>query len=153
MAVLGRQTLFEAAAGDLLSSGAIAIGLGMVTTAIALYIPARRSLGREVIGERGEMAMTPAPAWRRLRLDLVLLAVAAVAELIALRSGAFDAQSASVSAGASVSLPSRMLVAPLVAWIGGVLLSVRLFEGAASRLPVPARPRSFSLADRSATLK
>ncbi len=68
------------------------------------------------------MAIVPTPRWRRWRLDFVLLAAAAIAEVIALRSGAFDAPIASVSAGEAVSLPSHLLLAPLIAWLGGVLL-------------------------------
>jgi putative ABC transport system permease protein len=141
LAILGKPAMFEASAADLLLSAAVAVGTGMAITGLALYIPGRRSLSREVIGERAEVTMAPAPAWRRLRLDLALLAAAAIAEAIALRTGAFDAPIASVSAGESVSLPSRLLVAPIIAWLGGVLLCVRFSGAIASRLPVPAPPR------------
>jgi putative ABC transport system permease protein len=141
MAILGSGLLFDAATGDLVTSALIGIGGGMATSAIALYVPGRRSLGHEVSQERGELASAPQPAWRRLRLDLFLLAAAAIAETIAIRSGTFDASSTSVSAGQSVSLPTHLLLAPVVAWIGGVLLSVRVAEGAVSRLRVPAPPR------------
>ena len=141
LAILGQRAMFEASAADLMLSASIAVGTGMAITGLALYLPGRRSLSREVIRERGEVAMAPAPAWRRLRLDLALLAVAAIAEVIAFRTGAFDAPIASVSAGESVSLPSRLLAAPIIAWLGGVLLCVRFSETTASRLPVPAPPR------------
>ena len=62
----------------------------MLTTALALYIPGRRSLGREISQERREMELARVPAWRRLHLDLALLAVAAIAEAIAFSAGAFD---------------------------------------------------------------
>ena len=45
---------------------------------------------------------------------LALVAVAIGAEIVALRSGAFDAPIASVSAGEAVSLPSSLLIAPMV---------------------------------------
>jgi putative ABC transport system permease protein len=139
--ILGGEELFAAAARDLVESGLIGIGVGMLTTALALYIPGRRSLGREVSGERGEMAATRVPAWRRWRLDFALLAAAAIAEAIALGGGAFDTPAGSVYEGQSVSLPSHLMLAPLIAWIGGMLLSVRILEAIASRSPVPARPR------------
>ena len=143
MIVLGGDAFFEAAAGDLVLSGLIAGGVGMVTTALALYIPGRLSLSREVSQERREMQLARLPAWRRLRLDFALLAVAAVAEVIALAAGAFDPPSGSVSAGEAVSLPSRLLVAPLIAWFGGMLLAVRIFMAdhvaAARRSPATLR--------------
>jgi putative ABC transport system permease protein len=141
MAILGRTTLFEAAARDLVASGLIGVGVGVLTTALALYIPGRRSLSREISQERREMAAAFVPAWRRLGLDFALLAAAAIAEVVAFRAGAFDAPSGSVYAGQAVSLPSHLLLPALVAWLGGMLLSTRAFQAIASRLPVPASPR------------
>src|SRR4051812_3200484 len=140
-AILGGSTLFEASTGQLLASAAAAVGFGIVTTGVALYIPGRRALGRAVADERAELVRNPLPAWRRYRLDFALLAVAAVAEVYAFRTGAFDAPAGSVYEGKAVSLPSHLLLAPLVAWFGGILLSVRIFEGGAARVPVPSPPR------------
>ncbi len=141
MVILGRSSLTQASASDLATSGLVAIATGMLTTALALYVPGRRSLRRDVVAQRREIAVDPVPAWRRWRLDLVLLAVAATAEVTALRSGAFDAPPPSVSAGEAASLPARLLLAPIVAWLGGTLLSVRVVHAVASRLPVPGPPR------------
>ena len=141
LVILGRGPLTEASASDLATSALVAVATGMLTTALALYVPGRRSLRRDVITQRREIAVDPVPAWRRWRLDLVLLAVAAIAEVVALRSGAFDAPTASVSAGESASLPARLLLAPIVAWLGGTLLAVRVVQAVASRLPVPTPPR------------
>jgi putative ABC transport system permease protein len=141
LVILGPDTLFEAAAADLVVSGLVAIAAGMLTTAVALYIPGRRSLHREISQDRGEMAPTGGPVWRRLRLDFALLATVALAEGIALGAGAFDAPPGSVYAGRAVSLPSHLLLAPVVAWVAGMLLAVRVFQAVVSRLPVPAPPR------------
>jgi len=140
MVILGRGTLTEASASDLAASALVAVATGMITTGLALYVPGRRSLRRDVVAERREIAVDPVPAWRRWRLDFVLLGVAAIAEVVALRSGAFDAPTSSVSAGEAASLPARLLLAPIVAWLGGTLLSVRVVQAIASRLPVPSPP-------------
>jgi hypothetical protein len=113
----------------------------MLTTAVALYVPGRRSLSREISQERREITVNPVPAWRRWRLDFLLLAIAAVVEILALRSGAFDTAPASVSTGRAVSLPSPLLLGPLVAWLGGMLLVDRIFESITARLRTPAPPR------------
>lgn len=145
MAILGRSTLFAAAVGRLILSALLGVGVGMICTAVALYLPGRRSLRREISHERGELAPSSAPAWRRLRLDFVLLAATAAGAWFALRGHAFDAPAGSVYEGRAVSLPSYLLVIPIGAWIGGVLLSVRAFDAFASRVPVPAAPRFGAL--------
>jgi putative ABC transport system permease protein len=137
IAVLDRETLFEAGAGALALSAVLASGAGMLTTALALYIPARGSLGRDVSQERREVELGAAPGWRRLRLDVALLVVAAIAEAIAFAGGAFDAPPGSVSSGRAVSLPSRLLLPPVVAWVGGVLLAARILAALGRRLAVP----------------
>ena len=139
--ILGRHTLFAASAGQLAVSGLIAVVVGVVAIGLALLVPGRRALRREIADERRELALDPAPAWRRWRLDLVLVVVALVAGGVALAVGAFDAPSGSVTLGQAVSLPSYLLLAPLVAWVGGTLLSVRVLQLASGRLPVPAAPR------------
>lgn len=141
IAVLGPSALFEAAPAELAISTLVAIGSGMLATGLALYLPGRRALGREVSAERRELAIERQPAWRRLRLDYVAVAAAAIAIAIALRTAAFDAPAGSVSIGEATSLPSHLLLLPLTAWFAGTLLSVRCFEAVATRLPVPAPPR------------
>jgi putative ABC transport system permease protein len=116
-------------------SGLIAVGAGAVTTVLALYLPARRSVSREISQERREIQIVHTPGWRRLRLDLALLAAAGIAEVIALRTGALDPRSGSVYLGVAISLPSRLLLPPLIAWVGGLLLCVRLFLWFGSHLP------------------
>ncbi len=140
-AILGRTATFEAAPGDLAVSALIAVGVGAVITALALYVPDHRSVSREVSQERREMHVVQGPAWRRLWLDLALLAIAGIAEVVAIRTGALDPPSGSVYTGEAITLPSRLMVAPLLAWVGGVLLCIRLFLGVASRLPAASSIR------------
>lgn len=145
IAILGAGNLFEASAGALATSAIASIVFGMLTTALALYIPARRSLRQQIAQERSEISLAPAPAWRRLRLDFILLLGAGAAEIWALRSGAFDAPAGSVYLGQAVSLPSYLLLAPMVAWFGGILFSARVIEAGSARMPTPAPPRFGSL--------
>lgn len=141
LVILGSSSLFEASAGQLAVSALVAVAVGVLTTALALYIPGRRSLSREINQERGEMALTRAPAWRRLRLDFIVLAAVVIGEVIAIRAGAFDAPAGNVYAGQAVSLPSHLLLAPMLAWVAGMLLAVRVFQALTSRIPSPAAPR------------
>ena len=138
MAILGWATFFETAPGELAVSGLIAVGFGAVITALALYVPAHRSVSREVSQERQQMQAVDMPGWRRLRLDLALLVAAAIAEILAVRTGALDPPSGSVYSGVAISLPSQLLLAPLIAWVGGLLLCVRLLLAILARLPEPS---------------
>lgn len=141
LAVLGSTALFEASPVELAISALIAIGAGLVATGLALYVPGRRALRHDVSGERRELTLRLPPAWRRRRLDYVALAIAAVATLIAVRNGAFDAPSGVVSTGIATTLRSHLLVLPLGVWFAGTLLSVRFFETAARHLPSTPPPR------------
>ncbi len=143
--VLGPAAVGEAAAATLLVSALLAVALGVLTTALALYLPGRRALRNEIAQERGELAPTALPAWRRKRLDLVLLAAALVGEAALLSSGAFSAPTGSVYQGQAVSLPSRLLTAPVLAWIAGTLVVVRVLQAIMTRLPLPAPPRFGAL--------
>jgi putative ABC transport system permease protein len=140
LALLGSGALLKASSADLALSALAALGGGVLATGLALFVPGRRALGREIAQERRELARPAAPAWQRLRLDVLLVAAAALGEVIVVRTGALDAPLGSVFEGRSVELPSRLLVVPLLAWAGGVLLSARLLLALAMRLPTAAAP-------------
>jgi putative ABC transport system permease protein len=110
----------------------------VLATALAIYLPGRRALGREVSEERREMSVSAPPAWLRVRLDFVLLGAAAVVELVLYLSGGFTPTPAE---GQSVALSFYLLLAPLMIWLGGTLLMARLFLLAAPRTPTPSRGR------------
>jgi putative ABC transport system permease protein len=134
MAVLGPHALLSAAAADLAASAVTGSAIGTATTALALYVPGRRALRREIGEERAELATAAAMPRRRRLAHAAVVAVAAAVALLAWRSAAFDPPTTSVSAGESVSLPSRLLLGPLVAWVGGVAVAVRCALALASRL-------------------
>ncbi len=136
LVILDRDTLDEAAFSQLLGSALIAVVVGVLTTGLALYLPGRSALARDVVSERREIAVQRAPAWRRLRLDIVLLVMALAGQIIAQRAGAFDAPVTSVTTGGTVSLPSVLLVAPMIVWFAGVVLAGRGVEAVTSRLPI-----------------
>ena len=135
VAILGRSAFADVPRGDLAVSALIAIGVGAAMTALAMYVPARRSVAREISQERRELQVVHRPAWWRLRLDIALLATAGVAEIAAVRSGALEPPPGSVYAGVAISLPSWPMLAPLIVWVAGLLLCVRVFLAIASRLP------------------
>ena len=135
---LGADEIGAASAGDLAASAVLAVGAGTLATVLALCLPGFWSLRHDVQRERREVVLSPVPRWWRWRLDVVLLAGAAAAEAVALRTGALDPPRTNVSEGEAAVLPGRLLLAPLVAWLGGTLATVRLVRAVTGRLPVPA---------------
>ncbi len=94
-----------------------------LTTTVALYLPARRALTHQVAEERRDVEANVAPAWLRLRLDLVMLVAAALIGGITYLTGGFKPTPIE---GQSVSLSFYILLAPLCFWVGATLLLVRL---------------------------
>jgi len=143
--IFGRDSLSTVDSLELEISAAVAAASGLLATTLALYIPGRRALSREVSEERRELQLKRPPAWIRFRLDLLLIAVAAAVEAITYVSGGFRPQVAEASQGETLSLSFYMLLAPLAAWFGAVLLGVRIFLVAAERQPRPRGDRFGSL--------
>jgi putative ABC transport system permease protein len=135
--VLGSSSVFAAAPGALARSAIVSACVGLVVTATALYVPARRSVGREVSEQRRALREMPTAPWRRFGVDGALVAAAAILEIAAVRRGALDPPAGSVYAGIAISLPTSLLAIPLLAWIGGGLLCVRSLVAASSHAPVP----------------
>jgi putative ABC transport system permease protein len=135
--VLGADTVFAATNAELIRSAVLSATVGLVVTAIALYVPARRSIGREVSEQRRALREAPTPLWRRSGLDIALVAAAVALEIAAVRGGALDPPAGSVYAGIAISLPTNLLSIPVLAWVGGLLLCVRLLVAIASRAPMP----------------
>ena len=128
---LGPAALLSASPDSLRLSVGLSLLAGILTTALALYLPARRTLTAETSGERREMETDAAPAWLRLRLDLVFLAAAALVWFVTVISGGFKPTSAE---GQTVSLSFYTLLAPLLGWLGATLLAVRLLLLVGARL-------------------
>ena len=138
-AVIGADALRSAAVADLCVAALTAAAIGTVATGLALYVPGRRALRREIGAERAELE-PPAAGAPRLAAAGALLAAAVVA-LTAWRAATLDRPRANVSAAVPVSLPSDLLLAPLVAWLAGVAVAVRGAVALTSRLRLPAAPR------------
>ncbi|MHB8509894.1 MAG: FtsX-like permease family protein [Candidatus Dormibacteria bacterium] len=138
--LFGRDSLAVASSGAVVTSVSTSVAAGLLTTLLALYLPARRSLAKEVGEERREMATQGAPAWLRMRLDLVFLAAAAVVGGVTYLTGGYKPTPVE---GQSVSLSFYVLLAPLFFWLGATLLMVRLLLLALKRLPAsgPRHPQ------------
>jgi putative ABC transport system permease protein len=136
VAVLGRDLVLGAARPDWAVSGLVGAGVGMLATLLALGVPGARSLRGEIAHQGRATSANPVPVWRRRPAVMVLLLGAAVAEAVAVRSGALEAPAGVVSEGQSVSLRPGLLVAPLIAWLGSTFLAASTLQSVTARLPV-----------------
>ncbi len=153
LAILFRDTqALPSSAGSYGLSIGLAVLAAILTTTIALYVPGRRALLREVADERREVAVVTTPGWQRTRLDLILLTIAAVVGLITYLTGGY--KPAVAAEGQNVSLSFYVLLAPVLFWIGATLLAVRGLLTVAGRLAGRVRPADFTrrLAGRTLAL-
>lgn len=139
--VLGASSLQAASPTSLLTSAGIAVAAGVVAPGAALFIPSHQALRREVVGEQRILLSEERPRWRRWRLDWLLALASAIAVVVAVRAGAFDAPSGNVTLGRATELNAWLLAVPLMAWLAGSLLGGRTYEAVAGRLPIPPAPR------------
>ena len=141
--ILGPSVLFEATPATLLISALVAIGSGILTTGLALFVPGHRALSRDVSGERREMAVERQPAWRRMRLDYGAVVLAGGAAVIALRAGAFDAPLGSVMVAKKPMMNEPVAFTKSVP--SGKVSPIRSATSpeAQNRAPVPSAPPSM----------
>jgi predicted lysophospholipase L1 biosynthesis ABC-type transport system permease subunit len=99
-----------------------------------------------VTEEGRELESAAPPLWRRLWLDVALLAAAAVVETVTYVGGGFTPTQAE---GQAVSLSFYILLAPLMAWFGASLLAVRVLAVCAPRV-VPSGDARFGPVVRGA---
>lgn len=112
--------------GSFTTSALVAFGLGLLLTFLSAFVPAMRALQREITTERRTFQRTVGASWwQRLYLDIVLLVGAAVVLFITWRNGGFKP---SGNEGAAITLSFFIFLAPLGAWLGFTLLTLRLVQ-------------------------
>lgn len=108
------------------NSALIAFLAGLVLTFFAAFVPSFGAMRREITQERrATRRMEAEPFWKRAYLDVILLVVAAVVLVITQLSGGFRPP---VNEAASVQLSFYIFLAPFFAWVGIILLTLRLVE-------------------------
>lgn len=110
---------------------------GLVISAISTFLPARRMLRQEIAGERQIARRARAkPLWSRLYLDVVALIAALVVYRVTQINGFHPVLNA--EGNPTLSLSFYTMLAPMLFWIGAILLLIRiaaaLLQRYASRL-------------------
>jgi len=107
-------------------SAGLAFLAGLGLTFLAAFLPSYAAVHREITQERRvARRVEPTPFWKRMYLDVILLAAAAAVLLVMQLNGGFKPSAAEAS---TVQLSFYVFLAPFFAWIGLVLLTMRLME-------------------------
>ena len=117
--------LASAGATDALVRGATtAVVLTTILATLAAFLPLRAQLREEIAAGRQELQRTRVPLWQRLYLDVFALVAAVAVYLVAGGSGIHPVLNA--EGNPTVTLALTSFVAPLLFWIGGTLLLLRV---------------------------
>ena len=120
---LGRRAVSEIPMNHLLLTGAEGVAIGLVTTVAATFLPVWHALRRTIADELNELNdAVPAPWIRRLAVAMLIIGLAGHA--IGGFLGVFDGSPGSVSSGKATRLPLPMLLFPVVAATGAMLIGV-----------------------------
>lgn len=112
--------------GMFANSIGIAFLAGLVLTFLAAFVPSFGAMRREITEERRMARRVEAPPlWKRIYLDFILLAAAGVVLVVVQANGGFKP---AANEAASVQLSFYIFLAPFFAWVGLVLLTLRLVE-------------------------
>jgi putative ABC transport system permease protein len=134
LALATAATLFPADVepGDPTLAIAVGVVVAILTTVLAIYRPSKRALLRDVTEARQAVADTERPGWLRARLDLVLLAVAAIISVAFVLLGGFEPNASAHED--SLALSFYLLLAPWCLWLGAALLVGRGFFAISRRM-------------------
>ncbi|MDQ6798341.1 MAG: DUF11 domain-containing protein [Actinomycetota bacterium] len=101
----------------------MAVGVSLLTTMLAIYLPGRRSILGDVTEARQAIARTPRPAWLRAKLDVILLVVAGAVFAIFIGTGGLSPNAK--ASQESIARSFYVLLAPWCLWLGATLLATR----------------------------
>ncbi len=122
--LFGRELLSAGVQEALVRAGLIAIVLTTALATLSAVIPLRDQLREEIAAGRQELQRNRPPRWQRLYLDVLALVLGAVVYVVAGGSGIHPVLNA--EGNPTVTLALTSFIAPLLFWLGGTLLLLRL---------------------------
>ncbi len=117
------------------NSALVAFLVGLALTFFAAFVPGFTAMRNEITQERRTARrVESAPFWKRTWLDIILLVVAGVVLVVTQLNGGFKP---SANEAAAVQLSFYIFLAPFFAWVGIILLTLRLVESGLNSFAVP----------------
>ena len=130
-ALFGSELVAAGAPASLLRAGTVSVILTTVLATLAAIMPLRAQLTEEIASGRQELQRTRAPLWQRLYLDVLALIAGAVVYVVAGGAGIHPVINA--EGNPTVTLALTSFVAPLLFWVGGTLLLLRVVNAVLRR--------------------
>jgi putative ABC transport system permease protein len=124
LALFGSALTSAGAIEAVVRAGAVAVVLTTILATVSAVLPLRSQLGEEIAAGRQELQRDRAPMWQRLFLDV--LAIVAGVLVYSLAGGAGIHPILNAEGNPTVTLALTSFVAPLLFWLGGTLLLLRL---------------------------
>lgn len=124
LAMFGSDLVTAASAEAVLRAGITSIILTTMLATLAAVLPLRAQLREEIASGRQELQRSRVPLWQRLGLDLIALAGGSTVYMIAGGTGVHPVLNA--EGNPTVTLALTSFVAPLLFWVGGTLLLLRV---------------------------
>jgi putative ABC transport system permease protein len=124
LALFGTELGSAGAIDAVVRATVIAIALTTILATLAAVMPLRAQLDEEIASGRQELNRTRAPLWQRLFIDVLALVAGAVVYVLAGGAGIHPVLNA--EGNPTVTLALTSFAAPLLFWIGGTLLLLRL---------------------------
>ena len=143
-AVEGQAVWHGISGGNLALAMLVAVGIGIATTCVRLFLLMRASRRSQVVAERHILERGWRPLWLRAYLDLAAIGVGLIILLINLASGGLHQDPISPSGGSTIGLSFYVLLAPIALWIGLTLFAVRLMLAGLRRWTDPDRSRPLN---------
>lgn len=121
--------------GAFAGSASVAFLAGLALTFFTAFVPSFSAMRREITQERRTTRrVEAAPFWKRAWLDVILLAAAAVILIVTQLNGGFKPTG---NEGAAVQLSFYIFLSPFFAWVGIILLTLRLVESGLTAFTAP----------------
>jgi putative ABC transport system permease protein len=116
-------------------SALVAFLAGLALTFFAAFVPGFAAMRNEITQERRTTRrVESAPFWKRTWLDVILLVAAGVVLVVTQLNGGFKP---SANEAAAIQLSFYIFLAPFFAWVGVILLTLRLVESGLRAFATP----------------
>jgi putative ABC transport system permease protein len=143
-AVEGKPAWQGVSTGSIAVALLVAVGFGLGTTGVRLFLLMRASRRSQVTSDRRLLERGWRPLWLRAYLDVVAIGIGALILAINFLSGGVRPTPIAAAQGSTLGLSFYVLLAPIALWFGLSFLAVRVLLAISRHVTRPDRSRSLA---------